>query len=268
MNNLDMLIPRKASVPDIAPRWATVTGTSPMTVRFDGESLSVPAVSIEGNLSIGNRVWTILANSQVVIVGKYGGTTVDLSAYATIASLAGYATDAELTAGLATKQAAGSYAAASHTHTLANISDFPSAVSATELGYLDGVTSGIQSQINGKAATSHTHTVSQITDIAANYMPTYGSNSNGNYTRFPDGTQICSWETSITPVANSNTGKTWTFPVAFIAAPVVSVIANTTATAVQGTYFSSPTATSVSLRIVRSNTTSTDLHALAYGRWK
>ena len=31
-------------------------------------------------------------------------------------------------------------------------------VSPTELGYLDGVTSGIQGQIDGKSATGHTHT--------------------------------------------------------------------------------------------------------------
>lgn len=32
-----------------------------------------------------------------------------------------------------------------------------SAVTSTELGYLDGVTSGIQAQLNGKSPTSHTH---------------------------------------------------------------------------------------------------------------
>ena len=32
-----------------------------------------------------------------------------------------------------------------------------SAVTSTELGYLDGVTSAIQTQLNGKAATNHTH---------------------------------------------------------------------------------------------------------------
>lgn len=37
---------------------------------------------------------------------------------------------------------------------------------ATELNYVDGVTSAIQTQINGKAATSHTHTASQITDFS------------------------------------------------------------------------------------------------------
>lgn len=38
-----------------------------------------------------------------------------------------------------------------------------SSVTSTELGYLDGVTSAIQTQLNGKAASSHTHTGAQIT---------------------------------------------------------------------------------------------------------
>ncbi len=37
------------------------------------------------------------------------------------------------------------------------------AVSNTEFGYLDGVTSAIQTQINGKAATAHTHAAADIT---------------------------------------------------------------------------------------------------------
>lgn len=41
----------------------------------------------------------------------------------------------------------------SHNHTLANISDFPTAVSAIELSYLDGTTSNIQTQLNAKQAT-------------------------------------------------------------------------------------------------------------------
>lgn len=32
-----------------------------------------------------------------------------------------------------------------------------SAITSTELGYLDGVTSAIQTQLNNKAASSHTH---------------------------------------------------------------------------------------------------------------
>lgn len=38
-------------------------------------------------------------------------------------------------------------------------------VTTTELNYVDGVTSSIQTQIDGKAATSHTHTVSDVTDL-------------------------------------------------------------------------------------------------------
>jgi hypothetical protein len=40
--------------------------------------------------------------------------------------------------------------------------DVVSGVSSTEIGYLDGVTSAIQDQINGKAATSHTQNFSTI----------------------------------------------------------------------------------------------------------
>lgn len=64
------------------------------------------------------------------------------------------------------------YAPRSHTHTasqvtgltasMALVSDASghlsmSSVTAKELGYLDGVTSSIQTQLNGKAATGHTH---------------------------------------------------------------------------------------------------------------
>jgi hypothetical protein len=64
-----------------------------------------------------------------------------------------------------------------HTHATSDVTGLDTAlagkqavvtgVSDTEIGYLDGVTSAIQTQINGKAATSHTHTISQITD----YVP-------------------------------------------------------------------------------------------------
>jgi hypothetical protein len=41
--------------------------------------------------------------------------------------------------------------------------DVVSGVSSTEIGYLDGVTSGIQTQIDGKAASSHTHGLADLT---------------------------------------------------------------------------------------------------------
>ena len=38
-------------------------------------------------------------------------------------------------------------------------------VSDTEIGYLDGVTSAIQTQLNGKAASSHSHAQSEVTNL-------------------------------------------------------------------------------------------------------
>lgn len=49
-----------------------------------------------------------------------------------------------------------------------------SAVTSTELGYLDGVTSAIQTQLNGKAASSHNHAASDITSgtLSSDRLPT------------------------------------------------------------------------------------------------
>lgn len=68
-----------------------------------------------------------------------------------------------------------------HTHPISDVTslqgsldtkqDIVSGVSSTEIGYLDGVTSAIQTQIDGKAATVHTHTLSQITDYTPPVIP-------------------------------------------------------------------------------------------------
>ena len=49
-----------------------------------------------------------------------------------------------------------------------------SAVTSTELGYLDGVTSAIQTQLDGKAASSHNHAASNITSgtLSSDRLPT------------------------------------------------------------------------------------------------
>ena len=80
-------------------------------------------------------------------------------------------------------------AASSHTHPASQVTGLTanralvsdsnghptvSAVTSTELGYLDGVTSSIQNQLNGKAASSHNHSASQITSgtLSADRIPT------------------------------------------------------------------------------------------------
>lgn len=69
----------------------------------------------------------------------------------------------------------------SHTHAISDVTslqtsldakqDKVSGVSDTEIGYLDGVTSAIQTQINGKAATVHTHVMADLTDYTPPVIP-------------------------------------------------------------------------------------------------
>lgn len=49
-----------------------------------------------------------------------------------------------------------------------------------------------------------------------------GSNSNGNYTRFADGTQICTASLTLTRGANGYCGVTWTYPASFADTPVTT----------------------------------------------
>lgn len=80
-------------------------------------------------------------------------------------------------------------AASSHTHPASQVTGLTanralvsdasghpavSAVTSTQLGYLNGVTSAIQTQLNGKAASSHNHAASQITSgtLSADRIPT------------------------------------------------------------------------------------------------
>lgn len=182
-----------------------------------------------------------------------------------------------------------------HNHSVVALSDWPAAVSLTELGYLNGVTSAIQTQLNGKqasgsyAAASHTHTKSQITDFTHTHTSTditnfaaavnalntvstsYGTLSgsggtpNGGYVRFQNGFTVAWVRSSLTPVANSWTSRTWTFPVTFTAVPAIFVTADTGATTVQNASYASPATTSCDIGIVRSNNTSTGFSAVAIG---
>ena len=68
-------------------------------------------------------------------------------------------------------------------------------VDKMELGYLDGVTSGIQDQLNGKAASSHTHDATIITS------GTFDVN------RIPAGTVIQASNTKFTSLATTGSGS-------------------------------------------------------------
>lgn len=75
-----------------------------------------------------------------------------------------------------------------------------SAVTSTELGYLDGVTSAIQTQLNGKAASSHTHSTASTT--AAGFL----RQLNGSTSNFLRGDG--SWATPPNTTYSAMTGAT------------------------------------------------------------
>lgn len=67
----------------------------------------------------------------------------------------------------------------SHTHTTSNISDLTA--TATELNYMDGVTSNVQAQLDSKAESSHNHSGSNITSgtVAAARLPVASDSAAG-----------------------------------------------------------------------------------------
>ncbi len=58
---------------------------------------------------------------------------------------------------------------------LANAATALSAVTATELGYLDGVTSAIQTQINGKTTTTYVDAAVAAADSTPTALMTMGA---------------------------------------------------------------------------------------------
>lgn len=107
-------------------------------------------------------------------------------------------------------------------------------------------------------------TVSQVAGLPTGALIEAGSNANGEYVRFADGTQKC-WRTL---TASSGAGSVWTFPAAFSAAPVVtgSAVAAVSSAlvldAAPGT-----TAVTVSARDKTDARRADVLHLTAIGRW-
>lgn len=196
-----------------APTAATGTSTTQVaTTAFVNAEIANDAApkSHVGETGAAHGVATSSVNGFMSSADKTKLNAV-ASGAAAVGSTAGAALAAAAAAGTATTAARSDHvhpfptaaqvgaAAASHTHAIANISDWPTAVSMTEVGYLDGVTSAIQTQLNDKAASSHTHSEQFGVSFLAN-----------GYQRLPSGL-IIQWG-----VANAtDPGTTVTFPVAF-----------------------------------------------------
>jgi len=89
---------------------------------------------------------------------------------------------------------------------------------------VDGTGSGLDADLlDGEHSTYFYYksnilgTVSQSGKVPTGAIIERGSNSNGEYVRFADGTQIC-----VISIADSTGSYTWTYPAAFIAIPIIA----------------------------------------------
>lgn len=154
------------------------TGHSGLGVTMEtGDWIVLRAISGAGTVG-SPYIFTFAAVNNTYELATTGvNGIVKLSSQTVYADLAGnnVITDARLKALIDSQN----FTNTSHTHLLAagatdvtataselNLLD-GELITTTELNYLSGVTSAIQTQLNGKAATSHTHTVSNISDLTA-----------------------------------------------------------------------------------------------------
>ena len=122
-------------------------------------------------------------------------------------------------------------------------------------------------------------TVSQTAGVPTGAVIEEGSNANGLYTKFADGTLICYMREFPTDQAlNTAYGalfqgtRVWTFPVAFFSAPAVTCGSFRWGSGASwGTLAATPGTTTVTLRgidnVTRATGTSVDIEAIAIGRW-
>lgn len=118
-----------------------------------------------------------------------------------------------------------------------------------------------------------TGTVSQVGGVPTGAIIERGSNGNGDFVRFADGTLICTRMNLSVPNANTALGAlfrsgdvAWTYPAAFAAAPIVTGEVDDLDTWLTTGV---PTTTAVTLRALAAVTKATALgvRAQAVGRW-
>ena len=91
----------------------------------------------------------------------------------------------------------GSETSVTDSNTTYTLSSFGVTATAAELNYTDGVTSNIQSQLNGKAASSHTHTIAQVPNLQSALDGKAASSHNHSASNITSGTL---------PIARGGTG--------------------------------------------------------------
>lgn len=163
------------------------------------------------------------------------------------------------------------------------ISDAPSLQgTSADLLYESGSATTTKAKIDSKADQSTTYTKTEVDIALSGVMPTSGSNANGNWIKFPDGTMICykkvsvnlpigSWQTWGSCYETKDAISMGNWPQAFIETPTETVTSAGGAAWLE--YLINYSATSAgATRMVRPSdpgtTYSTNLNVIGIGRWK
>ena len=132
--------------------WATPPDTNTTYAKFTGASTSAagsiglvpaPSAGAANRYLRSDGTWTVPPDTNTTY------STVTTSSAGLVPKLTG-STSTYL-------RADGSWATPPDTNTTYSLGSFGITASATELNYMKGVTSSVQTQLNGKAASSHTH---------------------------------------------------------------------------------------------------------------
>lgn len=111
-------------------------------------------------------------------------------------------------------------------------------------------------------------TVSQSSGVPTGSVIETATNANGTYTRFADGTQICTNVLGVTWAANASGSVSWPFPATFATNPYLSTCLQTSSPQTFSSSSSTSSVTSATLYAGSATTgASGSLWAIAIGRW-
>ncbi|KDD65298.1 tail fiber protein [Pseudomonas mandelii PD30] len=155
--------------------------------------------------------------------------------------------------------------------TITSLSGLSTALSVAQGG--TGNTTGTAAKLAPSAIVGP---VSQASGVPTGAIFETGSNANGRYTKFADGTLICSVTLGVTFQNVSNIGTTWTFPVVptaitFLAANLTGVLGTTKAVTTVAAFARSATGASLSAfslgQFAGGDTSGVGMDGFLIGRW-
>ena len=140
--------------------------TTTDTITFVGSNVTITPDATNDKITFAVADGSTSAKGLVQLTNSTSSTSTTTAATPNSVKTAYDLANTAKTAAATAQTTADSKANASHTHTVANITDLTATV--TELNYMDGVTSNVQTQLDGKALSSHSH--SDASTSAAGFM--------------------------------------------------------------------------------------------------